>query len=44
METLITNASDTPAIETLYTYVNTADEGDPVVMARPLGEFPILES
>jgi len=44
METLITNASDTPAIETLYTYVNTADEGDPVVMARPLGEFPKLES
>ena len=44
METLITNASDTPAIETLYTYVNTADEGDPVVMARPLGVFPELES
>lgn len=44
METLITNASDTPAIETLYTYVNTADEGDPVVMARPLGEFPRLGS
>jgi len=44
METLITNASDTPAIETLYTYVNTADEGDPVVMARPLGVFPELGS
>ena len=44
METLITNASDTPAIETLYTYVNTADEGDPVVMERPLGEFPVLGS
>jgi len=44
METLITNASNTPAIETLYTYVNTADEGDPVVMERPLGEFPVLES
>jgi len=44
METLITNASNTPAIETLYTYVNTADEGDPVVMARPLGEFPVLGS
>ena len=44
METAITNASDTPAIETLYTYVNTADEGDPVVMERPLGEFPILGS
>ena len=44
METLITNASNTPAIETLYTYVNTADEGDPVVMERPLGVFPVLGS
>jgi len=44
METSITNASDTPALETLYTYVNTADEGDPVVMERPIGEFPILGS
>ena len=44
METLITNASNTAAIETLYTYVNTADEGDPVVMARPLGVFPELGS
>jgi len=44
METSITNASDTPALETLYTYVNTADEGDPVVMERPLGEFPVLGS
>ena len=44
METLITNASNTAAIETLYTYVNTADEGDPVVMERPLGELPRLES
>ena len=44
METLITNASNTPAIETLYTYVNTADEGEPVVMERPLGEFPELGS
>ena len=44
METLITNASNTAAIETLYTYVNTADEGEPVVMARPLGEFPELGS
>ena len=43
METSITNASDTPALETLYTYVNTADEGDPVVMERPLGELPRLE-
>ena len=44
METAITNASDTPALETLYTYVNTADEGDPVVIKRPLGELPKLES
>ena len=44
METSITNASDTPALETLYTYVNTADEGDPVVMERPLGKLPRLES
>ena len=44
METLITNASNTAAIETLYTHVNTADEGDPVVMERPLGEFPELGS
>ena len=43
-ETLITNAADTPALETLYTYVNTADEGDPVVMERPLGVLPTLES
>jgi len=44
METAITNASNTPALETLYTYVNTADEGDPVVMERPLGVFPELGS
>ena len=44
METAITNASNTPAIETLYTYVNTADEGDPEVIERPLGEFPELGS
>ena len=44
METSITNASNTPALETLYTPVNTADEGDPVVMERPLGEFPKLGS
>jgi len=43
METAITNASNTAAIETLYTYVNTADEGDPVVMERPLGNLPTLE-
>ena len=44
METAITNASDTPALETLHTYVNTADEGDPEVIERPLGEFPELGS
>jgi len=44
METSITNASNTAALETLYTYVNTADEGDPVVMERPLGELPRLET
>ena len=44
METLVTNASNPAAIKTLYTYVNTADEGDPVVMERPLGKLPTLES
>ena len=44
METSVTNASNTAALQTLYTYVNTADEGDPVVMERPLGELPTLES
>ena len=39
METAITNAADTPAIETLYTYVNTGTEENPI-MERPLGEFP----
>ena len=36
METAITNASDTPALETLY----TRDEDS----VRPLGELPTLES
>jgi len=40
METLITNASDTPAIETLYTYTTDSDG----VQSRPLGELPTLES
>ena len=39
METAITNASDTPALETLYTYTTT--DG---VQSRPLGELPTLES
>ena len=43
METAITNASDTPALETLHTYVNTGTEENPV-MTRPLGELPTLES
>ena len=43
METAIINASDTPALETLYTYVNTGTEENPV-MTRPLGELPTLEN
>ena len=39
METQITNASDTPALETLYTHTTT--DG---VQSRPLGELPTLES
>ena len=39
METQILNASDTPALETLYKYTTT--DG---VQSRPLGELPILES
>ena len=42
METAITNAVDTPALETLYTYVNTGTKENPV-MERPLGELPTLE-
>ena len=43
METAITNASNIAALITLFTYVNTADEGDPVVIERPLGVLPTLE-
>ena len=39
METAITNASDTPALETLYTYTEQ-DDGS---VTRPLGELPTLE-
>jgi len=39
METAITNASDTPALETLYTYTTDSDD----VHSRPLGELPVLE-
>ena len=38
METAITNASDTPALETLHTHTTT--DG---VQSRPLGELPVLE-
>ena len=43
-ETQITNAADTPALETLYTPVNTGTEENPVWEERPLGELPTLES
>ena len=39
METAVTNAADTPALETLYTY--TKQEGGSIT--RPLGELPRLE-
>ena len=40
METQILNASDTPALETLYTYTEQEDGSQ----TRPLGELPTLES
>jgi len=40
METQITNASNTPALKTLYTYTTDSDG----VQSRPLGELPTLES
>ena len=40
METKITNASDTPALQTLYTYTKQEDGS----VTRPLGELPRLES
>jgi hypothetical protein len=39
METAITNASDTPALETLYTYTEQSDG----TVTKPLGELPTLE-
>jgi len=42
METAIDNASDVDALKTLYEYVNTGTEENPV-MERPLGEWPVLE-
>ena len=39
METAITNASDTPALETIYTYTRQEDGST----TRPLGELPTLE-
>ena len=44
METAITNAADTPALETLYTPVNTGTEENPVWEERPLGNLPTLEN
>ena len=41
MQTQINNAANVDALATLYIYVNTASEGDPVVLERPLGEFPV---
>ena len=38
METAITNASDTPALETLHTYTKQEDGS----VTRPLGELPTL--
>ena len=40
METAITNASNTPALQTLYTYTEQEDGST----TRPLGELPTLES
>ena len=40
METAITNASNTPALETLYTYTKQEDGS----VTRPLGNLPKLES
>jgi hypothetical protein len=39
METAITNAADTPALETLYTFTEQEDGST----TRPLGELPELE-
>jgi len=41
METAIDNAADVDALATLYAYVNTGTEENPV-MERPLGEWPEL--
>ena len=38
-ETLITNAADTPALETLYTHTEQEDGS----VTRPLGQLPTLE-
>ena len=40
METALTNAADTPALETLYTYTEQEDGS----ITRPLGELPTLEA
>jgi len=41
MQTQITNAANVDALAALFAYVNTADEGDPIVLERPLGEWPV---
>ena len=40
METAITNAADTPALETLYTHTKQEDGS----VTRPLGQLPTLDS
>ena len=40
METAITNAADTPALETLYTFTEQEDG----TVTRPLGELPTLDN
>ena len=40
MEASITNAADTAALETLYTYTKQEDGS----VTRPLGELPTLEN
>ena len=40
MEIAITNAADTPALETFYSYTEQEDGS----VTRPLGELPVLEA
>jgi len=43
METQIDNCTTVDELKTLYEYVNTGTESDPVI-TRPLAEFPTLEN